>query len=208
MKYSRILIIALIFLASSGWREIYAQPRLAVVGGDTVNYGKHYVGEIHRSITIRNPGTDTLIIARIVPGNTRVFAQTAKKIIPPGDTTRMDIRVDYGSVLGFHKSNILIISNANVNDSTKIQVTETVKGRLAITKSEIDFPGCAIYQTVSPEFDLTNYDDTFVTVSAIVLPTDTSVGVLKLEDTRAFTLSPGTSRLLRFSFTPHRTGYM
>jgi hypothetical protein len=205
LRATAVCVLAVLSLPS--WRGLRSQPRLEVDGGDMVNMGKQYVGEVHTSIIIRNAGNQILAIDKIVPSTHRVLPQITRKMIPPGDTATLNIWMDHGRFLGEHKDTISISSNSEPNGEAKIQLMEEVKGSLTITKHNSDFPQCEINQPVMSEIDLANYDDTLVTARAIIADQDTTIGIFKVDDNRTFMLSPGTSRALHFTYIPYEVGY-
>lgn len=93
------LITLTIFFISS---IMYAQPKLEIVGGDTHDWGtvKVFESPLKTIITIKNTGNQPLRVFEVKPSCGCTTAPLDKDILNPGETAKIDIKLDLKGNVG------------------------------------------------------------------------------------------------------------
>src|SRR5438552_3085670 len=76
------------------------KPKLVVVGGDTVDWGKRGPGVLKHTIKLTNAGGDTLKIAGVHPSCGCTTAPLDRNVLLTGDTATIDVKVDVPAASG------------------------------------------------------------------------------------------------------------
>jgi hypothetical protein len=113
-------------------------PKIEIVGGDTIDWGSVAPGTLKKVVKITNTGGDTLKITEVKPSCGCTTAPLDKKVLPPGDTASMEVSVDVAHSSGEVSKHMTISSN----DSTRPQISVTLRANLvrAITVEPSFFP--------------------------------------------------------------------
>jgi len=90
----------------------FSQPKISIVEGTSHDWGTMYKGEVmDKKLTIKNVGTDTLVIASVNASCGCTAAMLSEKIIPPQKTGNVSISFNSQNFSGKVKKNVTITSN-------------------------------------------------------------------------------------------------
>jgi hypothetical protein len=111
MQNGKFLIFLCVFLLFAGIAK--AQPKLVVVGGDTVSWGKVRLDEspVRKKLIFLNAGDKDLIFRRVMPSCGCTTAPLNKDTLAPGDTAIMDITFNLPNHRGRARKAIQILTN-------------------------------------------------------------------------------------------------
>lgn len=103
----RFLLPALFLLAVPA----FAQPKIHIVGGDTVDLGHVTPGILQHDLVIVNTGTDTLELLGLSSGMMSVTGDIATTELGGGDTLKLTVKMDATRTTGERKGWVKIQSN-------------------------------------------------------------------------------------------------
>ncbi len=137
MKKTTILFAALLLCSAS---LAQAQPKLELVGGSKFSLGSVYRGTMsERRITLKNNGSDTLIISRVDVSCGCTGTMVSNDHIAPGDTGSLLITFNSKNFRGpVHKS-LTINSNDPAQQQAVIQFEGTVVEDVVVTPEYLWF---------------------------------------------------------------------
>ena len=119
--------VILLLLCCALYSKSIAQPKLEIVEGTALDFGSINRGEvITRDVTLKNVGTETLVIGRAEASCGCTGTLVSSDHIPPGKTSALQIMFNSKNFSGpVHKS-ITINSNAQEAARTVLEFTVTV----------------------------------------------------------------------------------
>jgi hypothetical protein len=159
--------------AESGKVGTGGKPKLVVIGGDTVDWGKTGPGVLTHSIKVTNVGGDTLKIADVHPSCGCTTAPLDKKVLLSGDTATIDVKVDVPAASGDVNKHLTITSNDSTRPSFDVVLHAFIERDLAAVPSF--FPAIGIVEpgkewTTSVELKNTGDDPITIQPPTIVDP--------------------------------------
>jgi hypothetical protein len=101
-------------------------PKLEVVGGDVVDWGKVAPAVLKKKIQIVNAGGDSLRIDKVQPSCGCTIAQPDRKVLGPGDTANVEVSVDVAHASGPQHKSLTITSNDAARPSMQVSLQATL----------------------------------------------------------------------------------
>jgi hypothetical protein len=192
---------------ASGVGTGQTEPRIEVVGGDTVDWGRVPPQVLKKTILITNSGGDTLKIAKVQPSCGCTTAPLDKNVLAPGDTARVSVSVDVASHSGPIQKSLTITSN----DSTRPDVHITLKADLVrdVEAEPAFFPPVMgkIGAEDSTSVVVRNTSNAAVTIQPPVIYEAAEMTV-SFPMKNAVTLNPGDSMRVVAMVKPLKEGYL
>lgn len=100
-------LLPLLLLASA---PAFAQPKIQISGGESIDWGYAIPGILKHDITVVNRGTDTLELLGIASGSSSV-GDVDNNLIAPGDSVRITVKMETLRTVGERKGWLKIQSN-------------------------------------------------------------------------------------------------
>jgi len=120
--------------------QVSAQPKLNVAGGTSLDLGTIYRGaQIERPVTLRNTGTDTLILGTIEASCGCTAAMVSDTRIPPGKTESLLIKFNSKNFTGPVHKTVTVNSNAAESPRTVIEFVANVIDEIGLTPQNFWF---------------------------------------------------------------------
>ncbi len=82
--------------------------------------------ELKKQFVIRNIGTDELVIERVTTTCGCTVADGYAKVVKPGESTNMEVRLNTGTFKGSMERKVLVRSNDATRDPLELKVQVTV----------------------------------------------------------------------------------
>lgn len=123
-------------------QDLPAKPSNAIIQVDNPVYDfgtAETGGKIEREFSIKNAGTDPLMILQVQAGCGCTTADLAKKEIEPGGTTKLKAVLDLNGRVGKQNSVITIRSNDAKQSSLRISLVGEATSRVVMTPVLADF---------------------------------------------------------------------
>jgi hypothetical protein len=123
-----IVLIALFVLVTFAAES---QPKLVVVGGDTIHWGKVRLFEspLKKTLVVYNAGNEDLIFRAVTPSCGCTTAPIDKDTLHPGDSAQIEITFHIPNHAGLAKKGIRLSTNDPAN-----------RGRILILYADVVFP--------------------------------------------------------------------
>lgn len=135
MKYILTSIFILTIISHS-----FSQPKIEVVGGKEFDFGDVFAGsKVEKIVTIKNSGSDTLIITNVKASCGCTATLLSDKVLPPKKTTTLNIGFDSRGFDGTVHKTVTITSNDSTNPSLLIAFKANVVSLLKFEPSYIYF---------------------------------------------------------------------
>ena len=103
-----------------------AQPKFNLIGGSTFDFGVLYHGKAHKTLTIKNEGTDTLVISNVSSSCGCTGTLMSNERIAPGDSGALAITFDTQKAHGESKKTVSLETNDQKNPRVRISFTANV----------------------------------------------------------------------------------
>jgi hypothetical protein len=134
--YIPIAAIALLFSAI----HLSAQPKLQVLEGTSFDFGSIYRGaQIERPVTLKNNGTDTLILGNIEASCGCTAAAVSSKRVPPGETETLLIKFNSRNFSGTVHKTVTVNSNTPDSPRVVIEFTANIIDEIGLTPQNFWF---------------------------------------------------------------------
>jgi hypothetical protein len=136
---------------------IFSQPKIEIVGGPNFDFGEILSGvKVDKILTIKNIGTDTLIIGQVQPscGCTAVLMSENK--IAPNKTATLNVGFDSKGFSGKVHKSISITSNDSTNRSLNVTFTATIATVLTFDPLFIYFQNMKLDSIATKKIKVTN----------------------------------------------------
>ncbi len=146
---------------------IFSQPKIEIVGGTSFDFGEIYSGvKIDKILTIKNIGTDTLIIGQVQPscGCTAVLMSENK--IAPNKTATLNVGFDSKGFNGKVHKSISITSNDPTNRSLNVTFTATISTVLTFDPQFIYFQNMKLDSIAAMKIKVTNNSQEAVEITS------------------------------------------
>lgn len=196
---SGIAFILLLASTSAG-----AQPKIQVEQGTRFDFGKIFRGAIlERELTLKNTGTDTLILGKIDASCGCTGAISNAERIPAGGTGTLHITFNSKNFVGPVHKTVTVHSNAADAQSTLIEFTADVVDEIALNPPSVFFQGAEVKKTSVAVLKVTNNGMGPLALSGY--RTHLKGLVVKLP---AESIPPGATAEIRAEFTPEESNPM
>jgi hypothetical protein len=181
-------------------------PKIKIVGGDSVNWGKVAPGLLKHDVKIINVGGDTLKIIGVHPSCGCTTAPIDKKNIVPGDTAIVSVTMDVTSKSGEQHKSLSIASNDSTRQSVGVVLLANVVREVTVTPDffpVVDNGKVGVEDTSVVE--IKNTGDAPVTIEAPTLPNAPEM-VIRFDMTAPRTLAPGEAMRVKAHVKPIKDG--
>jgi len=132
MRHFLYVVCTILFAACNV--PLHGQPRIMVEGGTNLDFGTINRGDvIKKKIVVRNTGTDTLILRRVVPSCGCTGAVAAGDHILPGQSGSVDITFNSQNFTGAVHKTVSIETNVPDSPQTVIAFTATIVDEITLT---------------------------------------------------------------------------
>lgn len=123
----------------------YAQPHLVVTDGTKFDFGTINRGTVvERALTIRNTGTDTLVIGRLEASCGCTGALTSADHVPPGKTSEIRITFNSKNFRGPVHKTVTINSNAEGAARTVVEFTASIVEEVSVNPQQFFFQNAEV----------------------------------------------------------------
>lgn len=201
---------ALALLSFAGLGSATAQPRIQIVGGDSVNFGRIATDSLRHEIVIKNVGNQTLKITEIKPGCGCTTAQPlTKKELAPNEIAKVGIAINVKGHQGIQMKNVYVMSN----DPDPSRDTVTINYKADVIQDVTASAG--IFSMVSnaqvggeypSTLTLTNTSDQPITIQPPTATTPSEHLTVNFDMKEPKTLKPGEQLELVAHVKPDRPG--
>ena len=175
-----------------------AQPKLVVSEGTRLDFGRIYRGEtIERTLTLKNTGTDTLVMGTIGVSCGCTGALASAERIPPGGKGEVKITFNSKNFAGPVHKTVTLHSNGDSSGATIIEFTATVVDEIGLSPQSIIMPDAQVGKLSTVTLGVTNNGMTPLALTGF--RTQLKGLVLKLPPSA---IPPGGSAEIRVEFTP------
>ncbi len=197
---SRSLFLLLINALSFG------QPRIEIAHGGAIDFGTYYSGlkKVYHAVTVRNIGTDTLIISKVIANCGCTAALSSALVVPPGDSTNIKITFTIGSYRGDVGKQVRVLSNDTSRPTSYINFAVHILDVLAPTPDYMYFYDVKLNAPVKKSFELKNVTKVPITI----LKATSKESMLAIVTPPKKTLKPGEVTKMVVSLTPRQLNYM
>ena len=105
----------------------FAQPRIETIPGQEISFGRVYKGtKVSRYITVKNAGTDTLLISDVSAQCGCTAAMMSKRRLAPAETGNLSVTFFTAGYEGRVTKHVYIDSNDSTNAELEIELTAEV----------------------------------------------------------------------------------
>jgi len=198
----RLLFIVCFCMAGFLPCLLYSQPALRVVGGDDFSFGdiSNYGPPHSRILTIRNTGTDTLVISSVYAICGCTGTLLSGDHISPGDSAALEITFNQREFTGPITKIVQLGSNDPARKTTTITFTANVIKGLFIDPEYVFITTVVDSTTVVP-ITITNLGKNDVRILSLH-SSDTLLSVKLSRDE----VGEGDDAVIQAKFTPKHTG--
>jgi hypothetical protein len=154
---------------------VKAQPKLVVVGGDTIHWGKVrlFDSPLKKTIIVYNAGDEDLIFRAVTPSCGCTTAPIDRDTLHPNDSAKIDITFNIPNHVGLARKGIRLSTNDPTN-----------RGRILILYADVIFPleffpsqtfffsGLLAGDTMTAKIVITNTTDDDIVVKQVKISPD------------------------------------
>jgi hypothetical protein len=189
-----VLIVAILGIAG-GFSAANAAPRIEIVGGDVVDFGRGRPGRYQREVAITNSGSDTLRIIAVNSGCGCLVGEPDRRALGRGDTARIAITVETsGQVVERWQKALTITTNDPIRPNLDVTVLVSFRHDLRL-HSLINTVQRERCDTCAWSIDVENIGDTPLVIQPPLA--EEMRGLIVAFDMKApDTLSPGERRAI------------
>ncbi len=182
----------------------FAQPKLQVVEGSTLDLGEMFQGEkVERNLTIKNVGNKPLVIDRVQASCGCTATLLADKNVEPGKTTSLLVSFDSKNFSGIIHKSVSIFSNEPDSATREIRFTANVTRLLESSPPIFSLSTTRTDTTLTSSVLLKNLSNKSIEILGITCDEPGTKFNLKKKE-----LNPGEAVQLTLTFTPSRIGYV
>ncbi|HUI08674.1 MAG TPA: DUF1573 domain-containing protein [Bacteroidota bacterium] len=175
-----------------------AQAKLVVVEGTHLDFGRIYRGEvIERTLTLRNDGTDTLVMGAIGVSCGCTGAMATAEKVPPGGKGAVKITFNSKNFAGPIHKTVTLHSNGDTSGATTVEFTAVVIDEIGLNPQSIILPDAEVGKLSTVTLGVTNNGMTSLSLTGF--RTQLKGLVLKLPSGE---IPPGGTGEIRVEFTP------
>jgi hypothetical protein len=177
-----------------------AQPRLEVADGTKFTLGTIYRGQvIDRKLTIRNTGSDTLVIDNVSASCGCTGAMVSSPRLAPGESGTLSITFNSKNFTGEVHKTVTVHSNSSRNRAEVIEFSAKVLDEIAYTPLQFWFKDAEVGKVSRSIVKLKNKADSPLTLTSCRLTAEGFALKLPSEP-----LPPGAEVDLVMEFTPKK----
>ena len=203
MKMTYLFISAMLCALTS---LTSAQPRIGIAPTRNVDWGNVSEDILNTTVTLCNVGTQTLTIAEIRTSCGCTTAPFDKKVLSPGDTTILRIRVDVHDKSGQQKKEVYVVTNDPLDSVAVINLRAFLARELK--PDPLMFPaklGVKLDSEYETDINIYNISEDIVTLKQPEAHLD---GVqVRFDALEGIQIAPGASEKVRAFVTPKQSGY-
>lgn len=178
-----------------------AQPRITIVGGDSIDFGTLYTGKSYKkTVVLRNDGDSSLTIDRVSGSCGCTGALLTTGLVEPGKEASLVITFDPTDFSGKVEKTVSMATNDPAAPKPHIHLTAYVERILDVDKNYVSF-NTAVGESQTVQVILQNTSSGRLLIDPPVSP----FPQLTLTLSRR-TLEPGDSAELDCTFTPDAPG--
>lgn len=197
-----ILPVLLAMLASVA----RAQPRLSVVGGEQIQYGRIGPTVLKRAVQLVNVGSDTLHITSIMPSCGCTTAPIDRSALAPGDTATISVSITMTEAAGEQVKSLQINSDDKGRSGVVVTIAALVVRDLAAAPKSIDLPsGARIGKEYPFTAEIQNLSERPITIKPPKLSSQDDA-TAQFTMASSYRLGPKESLKLSGSLVPRRSG--
>jgi hypothetical protein len=177
-------------------------PRLEFAGGMTFDFGDIYRGQkATHFFTIKNAGSDTLLIKNVSASCGCTAAMASENIVPPKSTSRLNVTFNSEGYGGRVQKTVTVESNDPLNPIQRVNITGNVLPVLEPSPTYLYVPRAKVDSVTLSSILVTNVTQKPVTILGV----ETSLDGLKVEVPQK-TLKPSEKTDLPVSYEPSKPG--
>ena len=195
------IALAMLMWASAGSQQkpgVKPAAKLVVLEGTQFDFGKIYRGSVmERTLTLKNTGTDTLVMGNIGVSCGCTGAMVTTERIPPGGTGSVRITFNSKNFTGPVHKTVTLNSNGDSLGYTTIEFTASVIDEIGLNPQSIIVPGAEVNKTSTVILTVTNNGMTPLSLTGF--RTQLKGLVLKLPPDP---IPPGATGEIHAEFTP------
>lgn len=198
MRY--LIIIA--FLITS--INIFAQPKIQVVEGNTVDWGEvsHKDNPLSREITIKNIGNEILKIREVKPSCGCTTAPLEKDELGPGEETVLPIKLKISGNAGSVTKTIRVSSNDPSNEKLMIKLHADVVRALVVEPTFIGFKDLQVGYESEGQVTIKNTSDEEISLWDFQARPEN----IKIHAEDKISIAPGEEFVLKVTVNPEGKG--
>ena len=178
------------------------QPKFNLVGGTTFDFGVLYHGKAHKTLIIKNDGTDTLVISNVSSSCGCTGTLMSNEHIAPGDSGALAITFDTQKAHGDSKKAVSMETNDPKMPKARISFTANVIPLLDILPDYVYFQGKE-GSPITQELTLKNPGTSTISILSVIPSIDNIT--TKVQESK---LGAGQETKLVCVFTPKSKGMM
>lgn len=176
-------------------------PAIAV-DPPALSFGDVRVGTtVTRTVTVSNPGTDTLTISSITADGAFAAATAAPLLVAPGDTAAIDVDFTPPAV-GAATGTLTIVSDASAQPTTIALDGAGIAPAIAIDPPAVAFGDVRVGETAPATVTVSNPGTATLTISALAV----SGAPFAIADAAPIVIAPGSLAKLTVQFAPTSAG--
>ncbi len=180
----------------------FFKPKMVVEGSTTHDFGNIYRGQkVSHLFTIKNEGSDTLVINNVSASCGCTAAMVSTHVIPPRGKSDLDVTFDSHSFSGQVVKIVTITSNDPETPSEQVTIKANIVSVFELSSSYIFIQQAKLDSASSTSIEMKNATDKTVRVLSV----EPKLDGLRAEVTKK-RLKPGESTTLKASFKPTREG--
>lgn len=178
-----------------------AAPTLAVVGGDTIDWGEVGGGEVKHELKLVNAGGGTLKIENIKPSCGCTTAPIDKEELGPGDTATIKVSMDLAARTGPTSKTITITTSDSTNPTRIVTLKANVIREVFADPDYMAIAGVNPGESGQGSVRIVNGGSTPVTIEPPKLISSTLMKI-DFDMTSAKTVAPGDTATVSATVTP------
>ena len=200
MRIKSYLIVIAFLLSIAG---LYGQPKIKAVPGTNIDFGDVYEGtKVERVVTIKNVGTDTLLISEVKAQCGCTATLMTEKKLAPSDSGKLSITFDthnYGGQKAI--KHVYVSSNDTSNAKYTIEFTANVLNVLDVAPKFLSFDSSKLESTYVKTVTISNPGKESLKILSVETKFDQmKVNLMKNQ------LMPGEQTQLQAVFHPTKSG--
>ena len=189
---------------SGGQAPAGSRAKLVVVEGKSFDFGKIYRGSVmDRTLTVKNAGTDTLLMGKIDVSCGCTGALVTADRIPPGGSGEVKITFNSKNFAGPVHKTVTLNSNGDSLGYTTIEFTALVIDEIGLNPGSIIMPDAEVHKMSAVTLNVTN--NGMAPLALTGFRTQLKGLILKLPSAA---IPPGGTAEIHVEFTPEAVSPM
>ncbi|HEY6191003.1 MAG TPA: DUF1573 domain-containing protein [Bacteroidota bacterium] len=180
-----------------------SQPRLDLVGGTTFDFGDVYAGTtVHRDLTLKNSGTDTMVISDVSTSCGCTGTLMSSDHVPPNGNGTLSISFNSAKYAGKVSKVVTLNTNDTSHGHVRITFTANVIKSLSLDPEYLVFH-TSVDSSVTQDLSIVNSGASRVRILSATSSSDRLT--LKLTSDR---IDPGDGSVLKCTLAPSDQGVL